>query len=175
MDLKEIGFHVRDWVASVQVSIIEDTLWIAMKLGGMAYETSWFNAEVTRVSNDFYSELTHHIYTFSINFYLFTESRCLHIFLGLKFLFYFSSPFFSVDPFNVVNFLLSHSSSTITSCIHEFRGLPFLLLLLGGNHSKVFEVAFLHPFIQFNCFISYNLKQYFSIPFFSNNIIYIYL
>ena len=42
--------------------------------------------------------------------FLCTEPRCLHLFLCLKFSFYFSSQLFSVDPFHVVNSLLSYSS-----------------------------------------------------------------
>ena len=49
----------------------------------------------------------HHINKYNY-LYLCTKCRCLNIFLYLKF--YFSSPYFSVDHFHVINSLLSHLS-----------------------------------------------------------------
>jgi len=86
----------------------------------------------------------------AIKFYLFTESRCLHIFLFLKFQFYFYSPFFSVDPYHVVNSLLSHS------CYHflhpRISRSPFFFFFffffLVDIILKFFEVVFRHPFVE---------------------------
>ena len=65
---------------------------------------------------------------------IYTEYRFLHIFLCLKF--YFSSPFFSVYPLQVVDSLLSHS------CCHFLhpRISRSFLLLSGGHHCKNFLV-----------------------------------
>ena len=77
--------------------------------------------------------------------------RCFHIFVCLKL--YFTSPFFHLDPFHVVNSLFSHFSCYFLHPIFEV----FLFFIFQFDMILTFfEVAFVNSPVQL--FVSFKIK-----------------